>query len=408
MSLTLLLDLDDTLLGNDMGAFLPAYLKALAGHMAPYANPNEFVSTILSATGEMIANSRPDRSLKETFDAAFYPSLGLEAQDVKEAINGFYRQVFPSLRKLTRPVPEAVELVEAALARGYRIAIATNPLFPLVAIHERLAWAGMPTDKYPFSLVASCETFHFSKPNPAYYAEILALLGWPDGPVLMVGDDLDNDIIPARNLGLATFWIAPESAGIVDGNQAATFGRGALQDVIPWLENLSPEELQPAYEAPPALVAILRSTPAAMAGLTQALPEPAWTEVPKPGEWCLTEILCHLRDVEAEVNLPRLQKILSEQNPFLPGMVTDPWAEERLYICQDGPSALADFLDCRLRQLQILERLEAQDWDLPARHAFFGPTKLAELVNINAGHDRLHVRQFHQVLEGLDGSGLIG
>jgi len=104
-----------------------------------------------------------------------------------------------------------VSFVEEALGRGYRLAIATSPLFPLTAIQQRLAWAGLPVEKYPFAVVSSYETFHFAKPNPAYYAEMLARLGWPEGPVVMVGNELVNDVSPARQSGLPVFCIAEES-----------------------------------------------------------------------------------------------------------------------------------------------------------------------------------------------------
>jgi hypothetical protein len=119
----------------------------------------------------------------------------------------------------------------------------------------------------------------------------------------------------------------------------------------------------------------------------------AWTRRPAPKEWCLTEIACHLRDVEAEVNLPRLQMVLRETNPFLPGKDTDPWADERHYIQQDGPAALRDFVITRQELLYRLDSLQPEDWQRPARHAILGPTTQIELVGIIANHDRLHVQQ---------------
>jgi len=47
----------------------------------------------------------------------------------------------------------------------------------------------------------------------------------------------------------------------------------------------------------------------------------------------------------------------------------------------------------RLELLKLLEPARPQDWERRARHAIFGPTDLAELTRIIAGHDRLHVRQ---------------
>jgi hypothetical protein len=114
--------------------------------------------------------------------------------------------------------------------------------------------------------------------------------------------------------------------------------------------------------------------------------------MPAPGEWCLTEIICHLRDVEREVNLPRLRKVLAEQNPFLAGEVTDVWVKERKCAEQDGRQALVDFTAARKQTLGLLDGLQAE-WSRPARHAIFGPTTAQELVGFMAGHDRAHVQQ---------------
>ena len=49
----LLLDLDDTLLGNPMDAFLPGYLQGLAARMAPYAEPDKLVKYLMAGTRQM-------------------------------------------------------------------------------------------------------------------------------------------------------------------------------------------------------------------------------------------------------------------------------------------------------------------------------------------------------------------
>jgi hypothetical protein len=100
--------------------------------------------------------------------------------------------------------------------------------------------------------------------------------------------------------------------------------------------------------------------------------------------------------------LLRLLKVVNEQNPFLPGQDTDPWAEVRQYCMQDGLLALADFTRARLEVLRLLENIPPEDWDRHARHAIFGPTNLRELVNIIAGHDILHVQQVYKALKSLE------
>jgi FMN phosphatase YigB (HAD superfamily) len=392
----LLIDLDGTLLDNPMDTFLPAYLQALAARMAVYSEPQRMIRTLLEATHYMIEHASPDYRLEENFDAAFFPALGLERGAVQPVIDAFYAQDFPALQRLTRPQPEAVRLVEEALQRGYRLGIATNPLFPLTAITQRLEWAGLPVERYPFELVPSYATFHFAKPNPAYYAEFLGCLGWPEEPAVMVGNDAQADIAGARQLGLPVYWVNGVQAWNGPGDAPP---HGGLAELLPWLESVPAEALQPDMASPAAMLAVLQSTPAVLDTLCAGQTPETLARRPRPGEWSPAEVLCHLRDVEREVNLPRLCKVVQENNPFIAGRDTDPWAEARRYIDQDARQAYQAFLQARLEQLAVLKALEPEDWERPARHAIFGPTRLREMVNISAAHDRVHVRQVFKALQ---------
>ena len=230
MPKTLLFDLDETLLGNKMDSFLPAYLQALAEYLAPYIAPDKMIAALTAGTRQMIANLQPDCMLREAFDATFFPAIGLDRSQIQPVLDRFYVEEFPSLQRHTHTIPLAQETVSTSLQKGYQVVIATSPLFPRSAIEQRLSWAGMPLSQYPFSLVSSYEDFHFAKPNPAYFAEVLARLGWPEGDVLMVGDDLEQDIIPASRLGIATYWINSEDTQD-DPGEAVEFTRGSLGEL---------------------------------------------------------------------------------------------------------------------------------------------------------------------------------
>jgi len=407
VTLNLLLDLDGTLLGNEINGFVSGYTAALAKFMASYVEPGYFVQSLMKATGAMIQGQRPECTLEQNFDAVFYPALGYAKEDLRPQIDTFYREIFPSLQPLTEFRPEAVQFVEEALRRGHRLSIATNPLFPRTAILQRLAWAGFPAGNLPFEIVPSFETFHFAKPNPAFFAEILAYLGWPDGPVVMVGNEMSLDISPARMLGLSAFWIDGDgAASSVDSRDPlAPQAFGKIQDIISWLDVTQPEALKPGYNTPAAYIAILEATLAFWDTMVRCLPAGVYGQRPNDGEWCLSEIICHLRDVDADVNLPRLQKIILENNPFLPGKDTDPWAEERHYINQDCMQAAGAFMAARQNLVTLLRSLKPEEWKRPARHAIFGPTDLSELVGFITGHDRLHIQQalqaVHRVAPGL-------
>lgn len=396
MTLTLMLDLDGTLLTNSVKDFVPAYMEALATHIASDIELEQFFDALLVSTQLMIQNQDPNCLLVNVFDASFYPRLGISQTDLTPAFSDFFEQVYPSLKYLTESKPEAIELVRNAFERDYRVVIATNPLFPLTAIEQRLDWAGLSSANYPYAIVPGIERVHFAKPNPAYLAELLSLIGWPEGPVIMVGDDLENDIFCGRALGLPTYFVNDTypSDDIANG----AHGSGSLEQLLGWIDSTPPERLKPDYSSPSALLAILRSTPAALRSLYQRISPTAWDQRPLPAEWSPNEILCHLRDVECEVNLPRLEKVIHENNPFIPGQDTDPWAVERHYIQQDGALAMDSFYISRMQMINMLSYLAENDWQRPARHAIFGPTSLQELVSIMAGHDQLHIQQLYSIV----------
>lgn len=391
MSLTLLIDLDDTLLQNDINVFLPHYLKALSSHLSDRYAGDVFLHHLLAATQGMVENRNPRYTAEEVFDQAFYPALKTTKQDLGTPINTFYEEVFPSLRTLTSPRPAAIQMMQEALSRGYQVVVATNPLFPATAIRQRLEWAGLSPRDYPFALITTYENMHFTKPNPAYYAEILGQLGWPDWPAVMVGNSWTDDILPAAALGLQTFFLTGAEGNSGDLNLSL---QGKLEDVIPWLEGVAQAgQAVPVRKTPAALLATLRSTPAAIDSITRGFSAQDWQTRPADGEWAATEVVCHMRDVDAEINLVRFERIIRGENPFLPGINSDDWAAERGYAQEDGPVALRQFQDARSRLIDLLESLDEAGWNQPARHAIFGPTTLLELVSFSITHDRNHLQQ---------------
>ncbi len=381
-----------------METFIPAYLRALGEHLTDHVPPEKMLATMLAATQRMIDNNNFRKTLKESFDLYFYEPLGLNEQDMKGHFSKFYAEIFPSLRNTTQIRPEAFDFILTALSRGYKIGVATNPLFPKTAILQRLVWAGLPYNEIPFVLIPSYETFHFAKPNPAFFAEFLGRIGWPDGPILMVGNDPDHDVKGAQTMGIPIFWISDNGDQLLPG-QSEPDGSGALVDVLPWIDTQPRGSLEPNFTTPSAIIAILRGSPAALSILLSKVHRDLWSWQPDQSAWCLTEIICHLRDVEREINLPRLRKVLQDVNPFIPGIDSDSWADIRGYIQQDGEAAFADFLAARDETLDILDHLEEDAWARPIRHAIFGPTDLSELVRINAGHERVHGRQIFEVIE---------
>jgi FMN phosphatase YigB (HAD superfamily) len=390
MITTLLFDLDDTLLGNSMDAFLPGYFAQLAQHFElGETQARRLVSAVYCGTEAMAANRDPTRALLGVFYDAFYQAVGWEPAAYTPRFDEFYRARFPKLQPLTQTRPAARAVIEWAFKAGYQVVIATSPLFPMRAIQERLRWAGVAD--FPYALITAIETSHFTKPHPEYFAEALARVGARPPEALVVGNDWDADLKPAARLGLPHYWVAAPGTKL-PANTAYPVGIGPLEAFLEWAPAHLPALSAPA--APPlALPMLLTGNLAEAAGLLAHLPLSVWRCRPAAGEWSLVEIVCHLRDVEKEVNLPRLHAVAEIDNPFLSGADTDPWAVERCYQTQGGTQALAEFVAARREAYTFLASLPESAWSRPARHALLGNTTLAELVGWILDHDRIHLAQ---------------
>jgi len=212
----ILFDLDDTLLGNDINGFMNNYLPLLAKYVGELIDEQQFVAELMYGTQAMINNGDRNKTNAEIFWSTFSNRTGLDRATFEPYVDKFYRDEFGKLQSLTRKKAEAKELVNSCLDQGYSVVIATNPLFPMTAIEQRLTWAGIPVAEHNFSLVTSYENMHASKPHHEYYDEILSKIGVQPDQAIMVGDDWVNDISGAASAGLHTFWITmePEKAPV--------------------------------------------------------------------------------------------------------------------------------------------------------------------------------------------------
>ncbi|MCE9647401.1 MAG: DinB family protein [Chloroflexi bacterium] len=394
MTLTLLLDLDDTLLNTNLESFVPAYFQSLAKELASQVPPEKMLPALVSGTNLMNQSEDFTQTLEEIFNHEFFLRLGISRDALTPVIEHYYDVIFPTLSGLTSPKPAAKPFVEWAFSRGYRIAIATDPLLPRKATYERLRWAGFAPEQ--FELVSTFDHFHFSKTHPAYYAEILGRLGWPETPILMVGNDIDRDILPAQKLGLATFHISeqPELA-----SAQVSAGSGSLSDVKGWLDSVGESALLPSFKSVDSVLAILAATPASLNGLLNKIDALTWSHSATAGDWSLTELLCHLRDTEREVHQMQIRLFSEQDEPFIPRPDTSVWASRRDYRHENGEKVLQEFNTARLETLNILKNISVEDWGKKARHAIFGPTNFLEVAGFIADHDRMHVQQTWGILK---------
>lgn len=396
MTLTLLLDLDDTLLNTNLQSFIPAYFQALTNELAPQITPTLMFRALIAGTQKMNENADFTKTLREVFDEEFYPQIEVERGKLDSAIENFYDNIFPTLQNLTSPKQGAKEFVEWAFTQKFHIAIATDPLLPTKATHQRLRWAGF--EPAQFEIVSAYENFHFSKTYAAYYAEVLGRMGWSDTPILMVGNDMDRDILPAKKLGIKTFLVDVEPASTSKGEADSA---GSLSDLRLWLESINLTELNPNFKSKDSVLAILFSTPAVLNSMLLNLDSDSWLRKSAEDDWNLIELICHLRDTEREIHSMQLKLFNGHEEPFIPRPDTGVWASQRDYLNEDGRQALREFNIARKETVDFLQEISNEAWNRKARHAIFGPTNFLEVVSFMADHDRLHIQQAYATLKNL-------
>ena len=202
---TVLFDLDGTLLPMDQDLFTKTYFKGLAKKMMPFGyDPEQLIASVWAGTKAMVTNDG-SRTCEEAFWDKFASLLGEDIREKEPVFADFYANEFQSVQSVCGCNPEAAKLVRDLKAVGYRVVLATNPLFPAIATESRTRWAGLEPDE--FELVTTYENSRFCKPNPAYYQEILEKIGAIPEECIMVGTDVKEDMIPTAKLGMPNFLL---------------------------------------------------------------------------------------------------------------------------------------------------------------------------------------------------------
>ena len=199
-----LFDLDATLLPMDQDVFIGAYFKKLTEQLATIGyDPKVFGECLWKGVGAMVKNDGSCLN-RDAFWTAFKSMFGEESIKDKPFVDEFYNNEFLTLKPLCGFNPAAKEVVQAVRESGKLVVLATNPLFPTVATVNRMSWAGLvPED---FDYVTTYDNSTYCKPNLKYYQEVLDKIGCAPEECIMVGNDVDDDMV-VEALGMKVFLL---------------------------------------------------------------------------------------------------------------------------------------------------------------------------------------------------------
>lgn len=237
----LMFDLDGTLLPVESGFFMHDYPEAAAPYFADLIEPGAFKDALFKSTWDMVNNLDPVLLNIDAFGLSFERRVGEKWERLWSIFEQFYSEGFPKLRSLVPESEVALRVVRECLEQGWEIVLATNALFPESAVRERMRWCGV--EDLPWKFIPTLEVMHFCKPHIQYYQEIVDILGLDPKRCIMIGNDMQEDMVASR-LGMKTILVEDFCIDRGDNSSSGAFEpdmRGKLEEV--------PELVAKIYEA---------------------------------------------------------------------------------------------------------------------------------------------------------------
>ena len=229
-----LFDLDGTLLPMDQNVFVKAYFGGLAKRLAPHGyDPEKLIAAIWKGTGAMVKNDGA-KTNEAVFWDVFANIFGDSARADEPKFDAFYQEDFDKVSVSCGYNKKAKETVDAIKARGFRVALATNPIFPSIATEKRMAWAGVKVSD--FELFTTYENSCYCKPDPRYYQAVVDALNVAPEECLMVGNDVGEDMI-AQTLGMKVFLLTDCLINKED-TDISVYPHGSFDELLAYVDTL--------------------------------------------------------------------------------------------------------------------------------------------------------------------------
>ena len=231
-----LFDLDGTLLPMDQERFTKTYFQLLAAKLAPLGyDPAKLVDSIWAGTAAMVKNDGSCTN-EEAFWRVFSQIYGEASLKDKPYIDTFYAEEFNQAKAACGFAPAAAETVDLLRTAGKTVVLATNPIFPAVATQNRIRWAGI--DAEDFEVITTYETYHYCKPNPKYFQEVMEEFGLNPKECLMVGNDVQEDLT-IRSLGVKTYLLTDtlENKKNIPLEEVETEYKGTMEELYEWFQS---------------------------------------------------------------------------------------------------------------------------------------------------------------------------
>ena len=138
--------------------------------------------------------------------------------------------------------------------------------------------------------------------------------------------------------------------------------------------------------------AVIAETAQQLAKLVHSLDSKALDKAPAPGKWSIRQILTHLADCELVFGF-RLRQTVAQDNHTVQPFDQDQWVNTFHYGDQDATQLIRAFTPIRRVNLELLQNVDRELFNKPAKHPVWGAITVGQLVIHLAAHDTNHLQQ---------------
>lgn len=235
MKKLIMTDLDCTLLPMDQEKYISLYVNEIAKLFYEHGFDGKMVAKATMYASTAMLKNDGSRTNADAFEEAFAGLLGEGAQKALDIFPQVYGDRYNSIKVITSVNPFAKDIVELMRAHAEHIVVATQPMFPIEAVEKRLSWTNLSAGMFDHITVYDDSTF--SKPSVGYYKEIMDKFGATPENTVMIGNDVNEDILPCESLGIDTFLVLDGLINI-QNHDIQHLRQGNYLDLLDFLKTL--------------------------------------------------------------------------------------------------------------------------------------------------------------------------
>lgn len=229
----IIFDLDGTLINTRQDEFNKRFFEIVYKRFEKEGyNGNQICEVIMECISLMLKNDG-----RETNESIFINNLlnktNINIDKLDEIFNKFYNSDYDELEDCIYKIELANTIVSILKDKGYNLILATNPLFPKIAIEKRANWGNIDCNN--FSHITSYENSSYCKPNINYYKEIIYKNNLNIEETMMIGNDLIEDLI-IEELKVPCYIVTDNMVNISNINNCNR--KGSYSDLLKLIDEL--------------------------------------------------------------------------------------------------------------------------------------------------------------------------